>query len=157
VAEVTRLARVTLAGSPGLPGEGATVVAPATNERAVIGEVGALDRDGRRRVEVVVDGWRFELLVEDERHARLRERATRERTGPGSAGGSTEIRAMIPGRVIAVAVAAGDAVQPGDQLLVVEAMKMQNELRATRAGVVERVAVGAGATVELHDLLVVLG
>jgi biotin carboxyl carrier protein len=64
---------------------------------------------------------------------------------------------MIPGRVIAVAVAAGDAVQPGDPLLVVEAMKMQNELRAPRAGVVERVAVGAGTTVELDDLLVVLG
>jgi pyruvate carboxylase len=59
--------------------------------------------------------------------------------------------------VASVAVAPGDDVAAGQQLLVIEAMKMQNELRAPRDGRVERVAVGAGTRVELGELLVVLG
>jgi biotin carboxyl carrier protein len=55
-----------------------------------------------------------------------------------------------------VAVIAGDVVEAGQTLLVVEAMKMQNELRAPRDGVVERVAIGVGETIDLGDLLVVL-
>lgn len=111
--------------------------------------------DGVAIVEVVVDGWRFELEVEDASRADLRRRATRDRdTGPTS--GPTEIRAIIPGRVAAVRVVAGDTVEVGQGLLVVEAMKMQNELRASRAGTVERVLVGAGQTIEPGDLLVVL-
>jgi len=47
-------------------------------------------------------------------------------------------------------------VTAGQQLLVVEAMKMQNELRAPRDGTIERVAVGAGATIEVGDLLLVI-
>jgi biotin carboxyl carrier protein len=64
---------------------------------------------------------------------------------------------MIPGRVAAVRVTAGEAVEAGAALLVVEAMKMQNELRAPRAGRVERLVVSAGETIDLGDLLVVLG
>jgi biotin carboxyl carrier protein len=72
------------------------------------------------------------------------------------ASGPAEIRAIIPGRVAAVRVTAGDTVEAGQTLLVVEAMKMQNELRATRAGTVERVAVGAGDTIDTGDILVVV-
>jgi len=54
---------------------------------------------------------------------------------------------MIPGRVAAVAVAVGDAVSVGQTLLVVEAMKMQNEVRSPRAGRVVAVTVAAGQTV----------
>jgi biotin carboxyl carrier protein len=134
------------------PGE-----APASAANVVVGRIGALDRDGRRVVEVVVDGWRFELVVEAEARATLRERASRDRTAAGAAGGPLEIRAIIPGRIVAVAVAAGDTVEAGQTLLAVEAMKMQNELRAPRAGTVTRVPAGVGATVELGDVLVVLG
>jgi biotin carboxyl carrier protein len=112
---------------------------------------------GRRRtIEVVVDGWRFELEVEDARRAELRERATRDRGPALGAAGPLEIRAIIPGRVAAVAVAQGDAVAAGQTLLVVEAMKMQNELRAPRDGTVASVAVGVGDTIDLGDMLVVL-
>jgi glutaconyl-CoA decarboxylase len=51
---------------------------------------------------------------------------------------------------------AGDAVVASQQLLVVEAMKMQNELRAPRDGTITRVAVGAGENIEVGDLLLVL-
>jgi biotin carboxyl carrier protein len=106
-------------------------------------------------VEVVVDGWRFELGVEPAARAALRERATRARDD-ATASGPLEIRAIIPGRVAAVLVAPGDAVVAGQSLLVVEAMKMQNELRAPRDGTVDRVATAADATIERGDLLVVL-
>jgi acetyl/propionyl-CoA carboxylase alpha subunit len=110
---------------------------------------------GVRRLEVVVDGWRFEIDVESEARARLRERATSTR-GDTSKGGPVELRAIIPGRVVSVDVAEGDTVDAGGRLLVVEAMKMQNELRSPRGGTVGRVAVGAGQTVELGDLLMVV-
>ena len=70
--------------------------------------------------------------------------------------GPTEVHAIIPGVVVTVSVAAGEAVTAGQQLLVVEAMKMQNELRAPRDGTVERVAVATGTTIEVGDLLLVL-
>ena len=63
---------------------------------------------------------------------------------------------MIPGVVLAVAVEADDEVEAGHVLVVVEAMKMQNEIRAPRDGRVERVAVQPGAKIEVGDLLVVL-
>ena len=106
-------------------------------------------------LEVVVDGWRFELEVEDDARARLRERATRD-PGHAAAGGPLEIRAIIPGRVVSVAVTGEDAIDAGQPLLILEAMKMQNELRSPRAGRITRVAAAAGQTVEIGDLLVVL-
>jgi biotin carboxyl carrier protein len=158
---IGRAKRVTTTGASARPGDQPLTVEPGDvadeGGHAVVGAVGTPDRDGRRPVEVVIDGWRFELLVEDESRAALREHASRDRTTAGSAGGPLEIRAIIPGRVVAVAVAPGDTVEAGQTLLAVEAMKMQNELRAPRAGTVTRVPAGAGATVEVGDVLVVLG
>ncbi len=110
---------------------------------------------GHSFVEVVVEGWRFELEVEDASLADLRERATSHRAGTSDLG-PTVVRAIIPGRVVSIAVEIGSTVDQGQRLLAVEAMKMENELRAPRAGVVERVAVAVGQTIELGDTLVVL-
>ena len=104
----------------------------------------------------MVDGWLVEVEVESERHASLRERARRGGEA-ASHGGPTEVRAIIPGQVVSVSVVAGDAVLAGQQLLVVEAMKMQNELRAPRDGVISRVAVGAGQTIDVGDIMLVIG
>jgi acetyl-CoA/propionyl-CoA carboxylase biotin carboxyl carrier protein len=151
-----------VAESPGTAtADGGPVVvepgAEVAREGAIqVGAIGKIDQVGRRSVEVVVDGWRFELIVEDEARAALRDRARRHRetaTGPGEA---LEIRAIIPGRIASVAVTPGDTVETGQTLLAVEAMKMQNELRAPRAGTVRRVPATAGATVEVGDVLVVL-
>ena len=105
--------------------------------------------------EVLVDGWHLDIAVESERRAALREKARRG-AGTTAHGGPTEVRAIIPGRVVSVSVAPGDEVAAGQQLLVVEAMKMQNELRAPRAGTVASVATGTGRTIEVGDLLLVL-
>jgi biotin carboxyl carrier protein len=110
---------------------------------------------GARRLEVVIEGWSIELEVESERRAALRERARRGSVD-AALGGPTEVRAIIPGRVLSVSVVPGDAVVAGQQLLVVEAMKMQNELRAPRDGTIATVDVGTGRTIEVGDLLLVL-
>ena len=110
---------------------------------------------GTWRREVVIDGWRFDVEVEPAARAALRERARRGRDEAGRSG-PTEVRAIIPGVVVSVSVVAGDEVAAGQQLLVVEAMKMQNELRAPRDGSIERVATSPGATIEVGDLLLVI-
>jgi biotin carboxyl carrier protein len=156
VATVTDSWTVRPTAATGLPGDEPIEVAAA--------EVSARDRptvtsvviDRGRAIEVVVGGWRFELEVEETRRAELRRRARRDRA-EGVTGHAGDVRAMIPGRVVAVTVAAGDRVIAGQPLLVVEAMKMQNEVRSPVAGVVDRVDVGAGQTIELGDLLAVVG
>lgn len=111
--------------------------------------------DGVLEREVVVNGWRLVVEVEPDARATLRERARRG-GGAALAGGPVDVRAIIPGRIVALDVAPGDGVTAGQQLLVLEAMKMQNELRAPRDGTIERVAVAVGDTVEVGDLLLVL-
>lgn len=113
------------------------------------------DGRGAARREVVVDGWRIELEIESERRASLRDRARRGRE-ESARGGPTEVHAIIPGRVVSVSVAPGDAIVASQQLLVVEAMKMQNELRAPRDGIISKVGVAPGDLIEIGDLLLVL-
>ena len=106
--------------------------------------------------EVLVDGFRFEVRTESDHLATLREKATRDRPGAGRSG-PLEVRAVIPGKVVAVSVAVGDTVSAGTQLLVVEAMKMQNELKAPRDGTIERIGAVVGQNLEIGDVLVVIG
>lgn len=73
--------------------------------------------------------------------------------GAGVAGG---VAAQLSGRVLRVAVAAGETVEAGQLLLVLEAMKMENEINAPRAGTVKDVPVGEGDQVSEGDTLVVL-
>ena len=115
------------------------------------------ERDGRGAIrrEVLVGGFRFEVEVESERRAALRERATRSRPD-AEAGGPHEVRALIPGKVVSLAVGPGDTVTAGQQLLVVEAMKMQNELRAPRGGTIGQLGVAQGVNIEVGDLLLVI-
>ena len=77
-------------------------------------------------------------------------------SGAAAAGGRQEIRAPIPGKVVGVAVSAGDEVAAGQSLLVLEAMKMENQIVAEAEGTVEDVLVTPGSTVEGGQLLLVL-
>lgn len=74
----------------------------------------------------------------------------------GSAHGEHRVTAPMPGRVVRVLVARGDAVAARQPVVVVEAMKMENELRSPRAGRVKEVEVVAGASVEAGRVLVVI-
>lgn len=155
--------RVAPTAATTLPGdEPMTVASPAGGPRdpsddvTLPGVVGAVTATAHGRiVEVVVDGWRFELVVEPASRAALRDRARRD-DGPAAGDGAQEIRAIIPGRVLTVLVNADEVIRTGQPVLVLEAMKMQNELRAPRDGIVRRIAVEPGRTVELGDLLLVL-
>lgn len=107
---------------------------------------------GVRRYQTTVEGWVIEVHVEDETRALLRERA-RQGSEAGHRQGSDVVQAQIPGRVVRLWVAEGDTVEPGQRLLAIEAMKMENEVRAPRAGTVESIRVAAGSSVELRDEL----
>ena len=87
-----------------------------------------------RRIPVLVRTWRERVLAEAES-------ATRDDAGP------IDVKATLPGLIVAVAVGPGDEVEEGMALLTIEAMKMQNEVRAPRAGRVIEVVVATGQTV----------
>jgi biotin carboxyl carrier protein len=100
--------------------------------------------------------WRISVGDRDFQ-VKLRDPLERELAGRGpSASGPQEIRAPIPGKVVSVAVAAGDAVSAGQVVVVLEAMKMENQICAEGAGTVETVVVEPGAAVDGGQVLVVL-
>jgi biotin carboxyl carrier protein len=99
---------------------------------------------------VEVDGERYSIRVEEETRYIIRTRG-------GKAGASGQVlKAPMPGKVVLVEVEVGQVVAPGDGLLVLEAMKMENEFRAAAAGTVVEIRVEAGQAVNLGDVLVVI-
>jgi acetyl/propionyl-CoA carboxylase alpha subunit len=104
-----------------------------------------LDGDG-----VVIGGRRFGFEVADPRSLQGRRGAGAGTDGP------RPVKAPMPGRMVRVLVEVGDEVEAGQALLVIEAMKMQNELKSPKAGRVARIAVGVGDAVGSGDVLVVV-
>jgi biotin carboxyl carrier protein len=102
-------------------------------------------------VGAVASGHRSYVRVESER-MRAAEQAKKTSVG----GGDRVVKSPMPGRVVKVLVAKGDAVEVGQGLVVLEAMKMENEVRAKVAGTVAEVHVAPGATVEGSAKLVTL-
>jgi biotin carboxyl carrier protein len=101
-------------------------------------------------VVVVIDGYRFEIEARDPR------RWTAKRGGRRGEG-VARVTAPMPGKIVRVLVSVGDTVEPGRGLLVVEAMKMQNEIKAPRAGTVLAIAAREGATVAAGEVLATIG
>lgn len=132
-------------------------------DAVVVGDVLSIRLGGRMldlvlegappEVGVIGGGHRVYARVESER-ARALAAASRSR-GPG--GGEATVTSPMPGRVMKVLVAVGDEVAVGQSLVVVEAMKMENEIKATKPGKVAEVFAQAGATVEAGAKLVRLG
>jgi biotin carboxyl carrier protein len=99
--------------------------------------------------EVQIHGQQYQVQVEDERERRLKTSTG----GGGTSGGEFQLKAPMPGLVVAVAVSEGQEVKKGQVLLILESMKMQNELKSPRDGVVERIRVNAGESVEQKQAL----
>jgi biotin carboxyl carrier protein len=99
---------------------------------------------------VVINGHRYGFEVEDPRSLQGR------RGVGGTAQGPRPVKAPMPGRVVRLLVEVGDEVVEGQGVVVIEAMKMQNELKASKAGRVARVGVLVGDTVGSGDVLVVI-
>lgn len=107
-------------------------------------------RQGKGRYTLWVDGYRFEAEALDERTRSIRDLSAAS-AGPS---GPAPIIAPMPGLIVRVNVSVGDRVEAGQGLVVMEAMKMENELRATAAGTVKSVEVAPGTAVEKGALLV---
>ncbi|HVN75891.1 MAG TPA: biotin/lipoyl-containing protein [Thermoanaerobaculaceae bacterium] len=101
------------------------------------------------------DHWRVSL-AQLQFEVRLRGPLERVAGAAAAHAGPHEVRAPIPGRVVSIGVREGQEVKAGQALVVLEAMKMENQICAEGAGRVERVAVEAGATVESGQILVVI-
>ena len=107
---------------------------------------------GETAVEVLLRGQLFLVDVEDERQRRLR-----ETTGVGLVEeGEYNMPAPMPGLVVAVPVEDGQEVEKGDDLIILESMKMQNELKAPRGGTVSRIRVSPGDSVDQNQILLTL-
>ena len=109
-------------------------------------------RAGRGRYTLWIDGWRYEVEALDERTRTIRDLSNAS-AGPK---GPAPLVAPMPGLIVRVSVQAGDAVSAGQGLVVMEAMKMENELRAAAAGTVRAVHAVAGTAVEKGTVLVEL-
>ncbi len=98
--------------------------------------------------EVLIRGRQYQVKVEDEREKRLA-------TGGESSvtGGEFHLKAPMPGLVVAVLIDEGQEVRKGEVLIILESMKMQNELKAPRDGIMGRVRVKAGESVEQRQTL----
>lgn len=102
--------------------------------------------------DVTLRGERFEVQVEDERTRRL----NIGRKMVSLPEGEIRISAPIAGLIVKVLVEVGQTVDEEEPLLLLEAMKMENEIRAVRAGVVKQISCVAGQRVEQNAILVVL-
>jgi pyruvate carboxylase subunit B len=109
-------------------------------------------RAGRGMYSLWVDGYRFDVEALDERTRQIRDVSAANAAPSGPA----PVIAPMPGLVVRVRVAVGERVEAGQGVVVMEAMKMENELRATAAGVVKSIEVEAGTAVEKGTLLVAL-
>lgn len=99
--------------------------------------------------QVLLRGRQFQAKVEDEREKRLKAAA-----GGGVAeGGEFHLKAPMPGLVVAIPVSEGQEVTKGQVLVILESMKMQNELKSPRDGTISHIKVKAGESVEQKQVL----
>lgn len=119
-----------------------------------------------KKYNVNVNGTNYEVVIEEVNGAEIAAAAPAAAPAPAPvaapapaaapAGGET-VNAPMPGNILAVNVTVGQAVKKGDVLLVLEAMKMENEIMSPVDGTVTSVAVTKGATVETGAVLCVIG
>lgn len=106
----------------------------------------------RGRYSLWLDGFRYDVEALDERSRAIRELSAAN-AGPS---GPAPLIAPMPGMIVRISVQVGDVVQPGQGLVVMEAMKMENELRATSAGTVKAILAQTGAAVDKGAVLLEL-
>jgi biotin carboxyl carrier protein len=101
-------------------------------------------------VHLWVGSRRFAVEVRDPRSLRSRDRAGDDR-------GPRKIVAPMPGKVVRLLARDGDPIEAGGGVVVVEAMKMQNEIKSPKKGRVEKILVSTGAAVNAGDVLAIIG
>lgn len=99
-----------------------------------------------------VNGKLYQTVVRDEKQQLLMEMGFTNVANPGLA----ELKAPMPGKVLEISVSAGSEVSAGQPLVILEAMKMENELRSPHAGIIENINISPGDSVEKNELLLVI-
>jgi len=127
----------------------------------VVSHEESIQDPGRGRIAVSVEGRPGRLEVEyEERFEDLRPVAQPQVALPSQAGlpiaRGEPIRAPMPGKVLEIFVKEGDLVNAGEAVIILEAMKMQNEIRAPRKGVIGKVHCASGESVSSNDVLMEL-
>ena len=115
-----------------------------------------------KKYRVNVNGTAYEVEIEEMTSAPAAAPVAAAPAAPAAApvsapAGGEKITSPMPGNILSVNVAAGDAVKKGDVLMILEAMKMENEIMCPCDGKVVSVSVSKGATVESGTLLCVIG
>ena len=110
-----------------------------------------------KKYRVNVNGTVFEVEIEEMTGAPAAPAAAPAPAAPASPAGGEKISAPMPGTILAVNVTSGSAVKKGDVLMILEAMKMENEIMAPCDGTVTSVSVTKGAAVESGTLLCTIG
>ncbi len=106
-----------------------------------------------KKYRVNVNGTAYEVEIEEMTGAPAAAPVAAAPAAPAASGAGESITSPMPGNILAVNVAAGDMVKKGQVLMVLEAMKMENEIMAPHDGKVTAVAVTKGAAVESGTLL----
>jgi biotin carboxyl carrier protein len=109
------------------------------------------DEGDSQTYEIQIAGQRFEVYVEDER-----EKALAGAAKSPHAGGEAMVRAPMPGLVVGIPLEVGTNVARGEAVIMLEAMKMENDLPSPIAGTIKEVRVSKGQTVNQGDVLVVI-
>lgn len=113
-------------------------------------QVGVSTHAADGTVEITVRGSRFDIHVIDPKGLRG------SASDHAHSGGHAEIRTAMPGKVVRIVAGVGEAVEKGSSVIVVEAMKMQNEMKSPIDGVVKEIRVNEGSTVNAGEVLVVV-
>jgi biotin carboxyl carrier protein len=109
----------------------------------------ALEESPGGAVEVIVNGERIPVAARDKKHLR-------GQAGAAAASGQVKLSAPMPGKVVRVLLKAGDEVAARQGVMVVEAMKMQNEVQSPKAGKIAEIKVSEGQTVNSGEVLAVI-
>ena len=109
-----------------------------------------------KKYTITVNGTAYEVEVEEMGGVAAPKAAAPAPAAKPVAAGSATISAPMPGKVLEVKVKAGDAVKSGDVLMILEAMKMQNEIMAPADGTISDVRISAGQTVGTGDVMIVM-
>jgi biotin carboxyl carrier protein len=111
-----------------------------------------IDDHGGGAIDVRLRGRLYAGTVLDERAQLMRT----QRGGTGGGSGEVSIKSPMPGLIVAIPVTEGQAVTAGQTVIILESMKMQNELKTPRDGTIQRVSVQAGQSVEQNKVLITI-
>jgi biotin carboxyl carrier protein len=110
-----------------------------------------VETKGDSQLRVTVAGREYEATIRNSRKWK------RDRVAGAEAAGPQQVTTPMPGKIVLVLMKTGDAVDAGQGIVVVEAMKMQNEIRSPKSGTVERLLVVAGQTVNAGEVVAIVG